>query len=303
MHRYSVKHVVLFLMATAHVVAPLSHDWTTNRRDVLKIAAAGIGGSAYTVLVGKVFSKISRGLVFPESHERRVKSTISTALTAAAKKQLDSNDRRVLRVLEVGVGEECRMIRRGLYEDALQELQSMGAEEVMISGVDIKTPKKEILLDAADMLQHDTDDGFKAGFQFLSADVTEPLPFPQSYFDAVVCSLTLCSVEDQITALEGIKAVLKPDGGTFGYVEHVAVEPDEDYRFLDWQQRTLDPLQQKVASNCHLHRRTEASIADVFQLEEGSSSWLAHERFLVDDMWPVSCQCCGVIQRDAARTS
>eukprot|EP00957_Ditylum_brightwellii_P030283 2293379-Ditylum_brightwellii.AAC.1 len=62
--------------------------------------------------------------------------------------------------------------------------------------------------------------------------------------------------------------VLNSNGGTFGYVEHVAVRVDDDsknddsrprwsYEFLERQQQTLDPLQQAVADNCHLHRNTD----------------------------------------------
>jgi hypothetical protein len=93
-----------------------------------------------------------------------------------------------------------------------------------------------------------------------------------------------------------MKRLLRP-GGTLGYVEHVAVEPDEPYRFLEWQQEVLNPLQQAVADNCHLHRYTPEAIQSVFTSADSSS--LQQERFLVDNMWPVSCQCCGVIQKNA----
>jgi hypothetical protein len=80
-------------------------------------------------------------------------------------------------------------------------------------------------------------------------------------------------------------------------VEHVAVVPEEPYRFLEWQQAFLDPLQQKLADNCHLHRYTDDTIAKIFrQTDSGLGVHLQHERFLVDDMWPASCQCSGVIQ-------
>eukprot|EP00957_Ditylum_brightwellii_P045550 3453571-Ditylum_brightwellii.AAC.1 len=58
--------------------------------------------------------------------------------------------------------------------------------------------------------------------------------------------------------------VLNSNGGTFGYAEHVAVRVDDglkndsrlcwSYEFLERQQQTLDPLQQAVADNCHLHQ-------------------------------------------------
>ena len=45
-----------------------------------------------------------------------------------------------------------------------------------------------------------------------------------------------------------------------------------------------------------LHRYTEDSIYSVLGVSDGTSRVLAKERFLVDQMWPVSCQTCGVVQ-------
>ena len=90
---------------------------------------------------------------------------------------------------------------------------------------------------------------------------------------------------------------MNPRGGTFGFIEHVAVnlenENEKDLAFLDWQQQKLDPLQQALAHNCHLHRSTDKEIESVFG---DQARWLQMERFQVKDMWPVSCQSRGVIQ-------
>ena len=106
----------------------------------------------------------------------------------------------------------------------------------------------------------------------------------------------LCSVHDQQTSLKEIKRLLNRTNAFFGYVEHVAVDLDrdvgQDKSFLEWQQRTLDPLQQAVAHNCHLHRATDEEITKVFE----SYEVLLQDRFFVDDMWPVSCQSMGVLK-------
>jgi len=96
--------------------------------------------------------------------------------------------------------------------------------------------------------------------------------------------------------LSEIKRVLRKDGGSFGYIEHVAVDPDEPYRLLEFQQLAFDGIQQIVADNCHLHRYTEESIYKVFGVSEGNCRTIARERFLVEGMWPVSCQTTGVLQ-------
>ena len=135
--------------------------------------------------------------------------------------------------------------------------------------------------------------------QAQKVDITTELPYPNGYFDAALCCLTLCSVSDQTLALTELHRVIRPNGGTFGYVEHVAVNPsEEDRKFLEFQQRLLDPLQQIVADNCHLHRYTEDTIAGIFGIgDENKAEQLQKERFYVDSMWPISCQCCGVVQR------
>lgn len=120
--------------------------------------------------------------------------------------------------------------------------------------------------------------------------------------DVITTSLVLCSVQDQIQALQEIKRLLNPKGGSYGYIEHVAVnlenENEKDLAFLEWQQEILDPLQQALAHNCHLHRYTDSVIYDVLVDDRYNKNVkvIQSERFQVRDMWPVSCQSRGVIQ-------
>jgi ubiquinone/menaquinone biosynthesis C-methylase UbiE len=171
-----------------------------------------------------------------------------------------------------------------------------------LTGVDIVIPKSNIIEDARSRMRRIASESqMDVDLKVVEGSITSKLEFPDGWFDCVICALTLCSVDEQNAALEEIKRLLRKDGGTFGYVEHVAVNPGEPYRFLDLQQQVLDPLQQTVADNCHLHRFTEDNIAKVFDVEgdRAMSSRLFNERFIVDNMWPVSCQSCGVIQRKA----
>ncbi|EJK53762.1 hypothetical protein THAOC_26725, partial [Thalassiosira oceanica] len=82
--------------------------------------------------------------------------------------------------------------------------------------------------------------------------VAEALPLQDGSVDAVVCTLTLCSVPDQGLALAEIRRVLRP-GGTFLFWEHVLSRDDIG---LALQQRLLTPLQTIVADGCHLDRQT-----------------------------------------------
>jgi ubiquinone/menaquinone biosynthesis C-methylase UbiE len=92
----------------------------------------------------------------------------------------------------------------------------------------------------------------------------EKLPFEDKSFDAVVCSLVLCSVRDQKTALAQIRRVLKP-GGRLVFLEHVAADGKPNR--LKWQHR-IEPVWKHLMGNCHLTRRTEAEIqAAGFRIE------------------------------------
>jgi len=97
----------------------------------------------------------------------------------------------------------------------------------------------------------------------VHALAAESLPFEADTFDAVVCTWTLCSVDDPPTVLAELRRVLKPDG-RFHFLEHVR---SGDPRVAKWQHR-LDPLQRVVACGCSFTRDTESEIrAAGFSLE------------------------------------
>lgn len=76
-------------------------------------------------------------------------------------------------------------------------------------------------------------------------------------FDAVVCSLVLCSVRDPGDVLRRLHALLRP-GGELRYLEHVASAGARGrlQRFAD---ATLWP---RLFGNCHTHRDTERAIVE-----------------------------------------
>lgn len=74
-------------------------------------------------------------------------------------------------------------------------------------------------------------------------------------FDAVVCSLVLCSVEDPDVVLRQLNSALKP-GGELRYFEHVA-SPGWRGRMQRIADATVWP---RIAGNCHTHRETERAI-------------------------------------------
>lgn len=76
-------------------------------------------------------------------------------------------------------------------------------------------------------------------------------------FDAVVCSLVLCSVSDPDGVLRRLHSLLRP-GGQLRYLEHVA-SPGGRGRLQRLADATLWP---RLFGNCHTHRDTERSIVD-----------------------------------------
>ena len=82
--------------------------------------------------------------------------------------------------------------------------------------------------------------------------VSEALPLDDASCDAVVCTLTLCSVVDPERSVSEIKRVLKP-GGKFLFFEHVLSETDSIFA---QKQILATPSQVQRADGCHLDRRT-----------------------------------------------
>jgi SAM-dependent methyltransferase len=93
---------------------------------------------------------------------------------------------------------------------------------------------------------------------------------PGEQFDAVVCSLVLCSVDDPDDVLRQLFSRLRP-GGELRYLEHVASAGLRAnlQRFAD---ATVWP---RLFGNCHTHRNTEQSIADAgFDVGESRHEWV-----------------------------
>lgn len=89
-------------------------------------------------------------------------------------------------------------------------------------------------------------------------------------FDAVVCSLVLCSVGDPDAVVRQLFSILRP-GGELRYLEHVASAGARDY-----VQRLADAtVWPRLLGNCHTHRDTESSIvAAGFEVESARREWV-----------------------------
>lgn len=97
----------------------------------------------------------------------------------------------------------------------------------------------------------------------IRAGTGEAIPFADESFDTVVCTFTLCSVQDPAETLKEMRRVLKP-GGQLLFAEHGAAP---DANVARWQAR-IEPVWKRIAGGCHLTRPVGPSISEHgFQLE------------------------------------
>lgn len=301
-----------------------------SRRDAILL---GGGSILYGKVLSDAISRIGSGF-YPLEHERRVSSTFKRAVLESSNNLYRKSDieeggvtSRAFRILEVGIGEDYRTIFSGNYDDALksffsrypnQSISFTGLDYLDITAESKINSKVKKLAEANIYLQEHLDPSTsssatiqrKVNFDIMQGDICESLPsIPDGYFDVVTCCLLLCSVADQEKALKEINRILRPNGGAFGYLEHVAVENEDfegksltnknpsilDLKLLEKEQIFFDPAQQFLAHGCHLHRSTESVIREQFNLQNDKGLVVENERFYVDKMWPVSNQACGVV--------
>jgi len=91
----------------------------------------------------------------------------------------------------------------------------------------------------------------------------EALPFADASFDTVVCTFTLCTVDDHAQAVREARRVLRP-GGKFLFCEH-GLAPDAGVQ--RWQRR-VDPVWARLFGGCHVTRPVRETIAREFRVEQ-----------------------------------
>lgn len=102
----------------------------------------------------------------------------------------------------------------------------------------------------------------------VTADTVEQFSDAEP-FDAVVCSLVLCSIDDPESVVGRLLSRLKP-GGELRYLEHVA-GPGARGRLQRFADATFWP---RLLGNCHTHRHTEETIAGAgFRITGARREW------------------------------
>jgi len=155
-----------------------SSEIKLSRREIFVLA---VGGAAYAKVVSSAISKLKRGDAYPEEHEMRVANIFRHSIIEASSSISDSN--RPLRILEVGIGDKCRTIMRGMYDDALKDVSESKSRisGVEIIGVDIDAPSDDVVESARKKLGS-ISASLPVTFNAMQADVEKRLNFPDKYF-------------------------------------------------------------------------------------------------------------------------
>ncbi len=104
----------------------------------------------------------------------------------------------------------------------------------------------------------------------IRGGIGEAMPFDDASFDTLVCTFTLCSVDEQQAVLGEIRRVLRP-GGKALFLEHGSA-PDAGVR--KWQRR-IEPVWKRIGGNCHLTRPIAKAYDDAgFKLASGGSGYM-----------------------------
>lgn len=107
------------------------------------------------------------------------------------------------------------------------------------------------------LLEYARQEAVRNGWQAdIREGVGEAIPFPDASFDSVVCTYTMCSVEDQAQVVREMRRILRPSGKLL-FLEHGRAP---DRRVAKWQDR-IEPYWKPVAGGCHLTRPITAAVA------------------------------------------
>lgn len=163
------------------------------------------------------------------------------------------------RVLEVGIGTGLNMpfydrtrVKSIVGVDPSLEMHRLALKRIQQAGIEVKLVG-------------------------LSA---EKIPVEDASFETVVCTYTLCSIQDPVAALREMRRALVP-GGKLLFSEHGRA-PDENV--LKWQTR-LQPYWSKIAGGCMLDRDISALIEQAGFTPDVQSRYIPGPRILSFVYW------------------
>jgi ubiquinone/menaquinone biosynthesis C-methylase UbiE len=112
----------------------------------------------------------------------------------------------------------------------------------------------------------------------------EEIPLESKSVDTVLVTFTLCSIDDAVAALGGMRRVLKP-GGKLLFCEHGAA-PDADVR--RWQDR-LNPGWKRFSGGCNMNRDIPGLIeSSGFRITTEERMYIPGLRVLSYNYWGIA---------------
>ena len=109
----------------------------------------------------------------------------------------------------------------------------------------------------------------------------EEIPLDDNSVDSVLVTYTLCTIPDAVTALRGMRRVLKPNGHLF-YCEH-GKAPDQDVH--KWQRR-LNGGWRRFSGGCNMDRDIPALLREGgFDIEDDNRMYIPGIRALSYNFW------------------
>ena len=109
----------------------------------------------------------------------------------------------------------------------------------------------------------------------------EEIPLDDNSVDSILVTYTLCTIPDAVTALRGMRRVLKPRGHLF-FCEHGRA-PDDDVR--RWQDR-LNGAWGRLSGGCNMNRDIPALLREGgFDIEDDNRMYVPGIRALSYNFW------------------
>jgi ubiquinone/menaquinone biosynthesis C-methylase UbiE len=109
----------------------------------------------------------------------------------------------------------------------------------------------------------------------------EQIPLDDNSVDSVLVTYTLCTIEDAVSALRGMRRVLKPGGHLF-FCEH-GKAPDQGVH--RWQRR-INPAWRLVSGGCNMDRDIPSLLTSAgFNIEDDNRMYIPGIRALSYNFW------------------
>ena len=109
----------------------------------------------------------------------------------------------------------------------------------------------------------------------------EEIPLADDSVDCVLMTYTLCTIPDPITALQGMRRVLRP-GGRLYFCEH-GESPDPSVS--RWQHR-LNGTWKRIAGGCNMNRDVPGLLEEAaFEIDDVQSMYVPGPRILGWNWW------------------